>query len=293
MKSSKAAVAAAAPAELAEFNNIVFPSRPKESFRVSFEPLEDNNKWKLWLENKRTRLQYELSVCNLKKHGPEGVPANIVGSLLQKALANCEATNKEKKIQDEDIQVDCAYSIEGVTIDLTLNMSSLWFPVYSFALIKKDVGEIEIIKSQLKDSLEDIQTLQKKQSAVLSLSSALTTANQAIVQWNAPDRRIINLDYFTVTSDSSQITILKKGIYQVCVRLAGINTGNSGTSVTLFLNDVLLASCIQSDANGFQNSAHLNQIFEFEAEDNLSVKSGFNNGSLADHTHNTFCISLL
>jgi hypothetical protein len=294
MKSPKAAAAAAAPAELAEFNNIVFPSRPKESFRVTFQPLEDNNKWNLWLENKRTRLQYELSVNNLKNHGPEGVPAPIVGSLLQKALANCEATNYGKKSQEEDVQVDCTYSIEGIAINLTLNMSSVWFPVYSFALVKKDVGEIEFIKSQLKDSLEEIHNLQKKSQAVLSLSSALASANEAIVRWNAPDRRIINADYFTVTSDSSKVSILKNGLYQVCVRLSGFGDTYTVSTVTLLLNDVLLASCnSQSDANGNQNSAHLNQIFKFEAGDTLSVRSGFIYSSVAEPTQNTFDISLL
>jgi hypothetical protein len=103
-------------------------------------------------------------IC-LKNYGPEDIPAPLVCYLLQKALASCEVVNEKVarlKTQEEDAQVDCVYSTEGVTINLTLNMSSLWFPVYSFVLAKKEVGEIEIIKSQLKDALEEIQKLRNE-----------------------------------------------------------------------------------------------------------------------------------
>jgi hypothetical protein len=144
------------------FHNVVFPSLPNENFRITCEPPTDNSTWNLWLENRRTRLQYELSVICLKNYGPEDIPAPLVCYLLQKALASCEVVNDKKKEQEEDAQVDCVYSTEGITINLTLNMSSLWFPVYSFVLTKKDVGEIEIIKSQLKDALEEIQKLRNE-----------------------------------------------------------------------------------------------------------------------------------
>mmetsp|Transcript_25799 Transcript_25799/g.24643 ORF Transcript_25799/g.24643 Transcript_25799/m.24643 type:complete len:325 (-) Transcript_25799:372-1346(-) len=323
----KASNAAAAPIEIAEFNNVIFPSFPEERFRITCEPLNNSNRWNLWLENRRTKLQYELSVISLKSHGPDGVPAPIVCSLLLKALSICEGSNDEEDEEGEDVKkkaddlkLDCTYSAEGITIDLTLNMSSLWLPVYSFTLAKKDVNEVEIIKSQLKDALEEIKKLKskskdameeieelrresggelkdirelKKKPAVLSLSSASTAGHQKIVQWNAPGNRIINSDYFTIDSSTSNISILKKGWYQVCVRLAGTSNSNGSAPVTLLLNGVALASCVQSDANGYQNSAHLSQIFEFDFGAILCVRAGFPQSSLADPTQNNFSISLL
>jgi hypothetical protein len=48
-----ASEAAAAPAEsVAEFNNIVFPSRPKEAFRITCGPLNDRDRWNFWLETR-------------------------------------------------------------------------------------------------------------------------------------------------------------------------------------------------------------------------------------------------
>jgi len=65
------------------------------------------------------------------------------------------------------------------------------------------VGELEIVKSQLKDAFEKIQTLENKlqlEPAVLSLSSAIVSSNQGIVQWNAPNR-ITSPGYFTTNPD--------------------------------------------------------------------------------------------
>lgn len=278
------------------FHNVVFPSLPNESFRITCEPPTENSTWKLWLENRRTRLQYELSVISLKNYGPEDIPAPLVCHLLQKTLATCEVVSGKQKEQEEDAQVDGVFSTEGITIYLTLNMSSLWFPVYSFVLTKKDVGEIEIIKSQLKDALEEIQKLRNEaryERAFLSLSSALASGNQDIVRWNAPDRRIINPAYFTINTDSSNIIIRKRGLYQVCVRLAGINNQNNTSPVVLLLDGIALAECVQSDALNHQNSAHLNQMFELEAGADLSVRSCFNHNSRANSIQNTLNISLL
>lgn len=234
----------------------------------------------------------------MENHGHEGVPATIVYSLLLKALATCEVINDSpKKEQEEDAKVDCNYSAEGININLTLNMCSLWFPAYTFALKQKDVGEIEIIKSQLKDAFEKIQTLEnnnnsEREPAVLSLSSAVAHSYQAIVQWNAPSR-ITNPDYFTISPDFSTVSILKRGLYQVCVRLAGTNGINGSSPIILLLDGNILASCVQSDANSHQNSAHINQIFEFKTGAVLSVKSCFSHKSLANPAQNTFDISLL
>jgi hypothetical protein len=129
--------------------------------------------------------------------------------------------------------------------------------------------------------------------AFLSLSSALASGLQDTVKWNAPNRRIINPAYFTMNADSSNVTIHKRGLYQVCLRLAGINNQNNVSPVVLLLDDIILASCVQSDALNHQNSAHINQIFEFEAGADLSVKSCFNHNSRSDPIQNTFNISLL
>mmetsp|Transcript_34763 Transcript_34763/g.33089 ORF Transcript_34763/g.33089 Transcript_34763/m.33089 type:complete len:137 (+) Transcript_34763:717-1127(+) len=116
----------------AEFNDVIFPSRPKEGFRITCGPLNEKERWNLWLENKRTRLQYELLEIRVENYGKEMVPATIVYSLLLKALATCEVTKDGNKMEVQDAQVDCEYSVEGITINLTLNMCSFSFILTHF-----------------------------------------------------------------------------------------------------------------------------------------------------------------
>lgn len=111
-------------------------------------------------------------------------------------------------------------------------------------------------------------------------------------QWNASSP-IANTDHFTISPDFSTVSILKRGSYQVCVRLAEINKVNTTSPFVLLLDGSILASCIQSDASSHQNSAHLNQMFEFKTGAVLSVRSCFSMKSLANPVGNAFDISLL
>ena len=61
---------------------------------------------------------------------------------------------------------------------------------------------------------------------------------------------------FLVSDDSKAVTILKSGVYQIHVRAAGICTLN-GATLGLQLNGTDIAQCLKSDANGYQNAAHV------------------------------------
>ena len=101
------------------------------------------------------------------------------------------------------------------------------------------------------------------------------------------------LNHFFVKSSTHQtITVLKKGIYQVQVRLAGSNSGNT-QSLALKVNETDVAQCFQSNANRHQNTAQIFEIIRLKAKDELQVRCGCNGNSLGSGNGNRFTIFYL
>ena len=127
----------------------------------------------------------------------------------------------------------------------------------------------------------------------LSLSSNLVCENQQMVAWNRDISDKTHSNHFFVKSSNHQtITVLKKGIYQVQVRLAGSNNGNT-QSLALMVNGTDVAQCFQSDARGHQNTAQIFEIISLKAKDELQVRCGYNRNSLGSDNGNRFTIFYL
>jgi hypothetical protein len=71
-----------APDFACELNNIRFPSYKKGEMRVTMTVGEDSSVF-IWMESKTTKAQWQLEVNNVAKHGPDGLPANVVFNLLK------------------------------------------------------------------------------------------------------------------------------------------------------------------------------------------------------------------
>ncbi len=63
-------------------NNIKFPSFKKGGMRVSITVCQ-NSSVLIWAESKATKSQWQLEVKDVTKHGPIGLPANLVFNLLK------------------------------------------------------------------------------------------------------------------------------------------------------------------------------------------------------------------
>ncbi len=114
-----------------------------------------------------------------------------------------------------------------------------------------------------------------------------------MVAWNRDISDKTHSEHFFVKSpDHKTITVLKKGIYQVQIRLAGTNNGNT-QSLALQVNRTDVAQCFQSDGNNHQNTAQIFEIISLKAKDELQVRCGCNGNSLASDNGNRFTIFYL
>ncbi len=71
-----------APDFACELNNIRFPSCKKGDMRFTMTVREDSSVL-IWAESKSTKAQWQLEVKDVTKHGPAGLPANVVFGLLK------------------------------------------------------------------------------------------------------------------------------------------------------------------------------------------------------------------
>ena len=94
-----------------------------------------------------------------------------------------------------------------------------------------------------------------------------------------------------LAADKINIIVGEKGIYQVNVKLS--RTDNpSKFHIKLHINDKYVSTSHNSNSSGWQVTAHINELFELDAGDRLSVHyPGSNGGSLSkDAMENYFSI---
>ena len=155
--------------------------------------------------------------------------------------------------------------------------------------------KIDVLEAKLRDAQEEIQSMRIQmvelgtpEVVFISLSSSIACANNQIVDWNVPIGDIPRKN-FHHSEDHKQVQILKAGVYQIQVRLAGVNTANT-SFMSLELNGKSFAQCTQSDANGHQNTPQITEFARLAVNDVLQVKCGTNSGSLNVALANRFSI---
>ena len=161
-----------------------------------------------------------------------------------------------------------------------------------FTLLPVALEKVDLLEARLRDAHDEIEALRAGNAAsYLSISSKTDCAYNQIVQWNG-DGPLMSASHYKLSDDFRQVTILKNGLYQINVRLAGSNSGN-GQSLGLQVNGVDMALCIQSDANCYQNTAQIHEIVLLNTNDVLQVRCGCNGNSLANQAANRFTMLFL
>ncbi len=203
-------------------------------------------------------------------------------------------------------------------LELTINVAGLWRPQYEFNLQALELDVLVVVKSHLRDVMEQIKSLKvallesidsmegmqgeiqslkeadlasKKKGAFLSLTSATITGNQQIVAWNGT-RGLVSSSHFDISADSRTIAIKQPGVYQIHCRL-GQNNNTNGYHLGFLINGIEIAQCLQSEANNHQNTAQITEVLEVTAGAILTVRCGAASRSIGQQLQNRLNIVLL
>jgi hypothetical protein len=221
---------------------------------------------------------------------------------------------------------DTHLSVDGIIIsgsnifklELMINVAGLWRPRYEFNLQALELDDLAVVKSHLRDAMEQIKSLNvalqessdsmegmkveiqslkeadpasKKKGAFLSLTSATITGNQQIVAWNGT-KGLVSSSHFDISADSRMIAIKQPGVYQIHCRLGQVNNAN-GNHLGILINGIEIAQCLQSDVSNHQNTAQITEVLEVTAGAILTVRCGAISNSIGQQLQNRLNIVLL
>lgn len=280
-----------------EFNRICFASQA-DFFRATVSSVAEGVL--IWLESKKTKQQWQATITNVGECGPSGVPEEAVVAFLKKAFELILDSDENLETERDDPKVDFILEEEDIYLMLTLSMGGVWKPEFVFNLLPVGLDKIDILEAKLRDAQDEIEALKielneksdKSEISFLSLSSITSCPNQQMVQWNGTVPRVITAETYSVSTDNRQVTVLKRGVYQVQIRLSG--TSNTNTAhMGLQVNGADIAQCIQSDGNNHQNSPQIFEILRLNVNDILQVRCGANGYSLEVALANRFTILYL
>jgi hypothetical protein len=197
------------------------------------------------------------------------------------------------------INLKVTNSMAVLTLTISL-MDGIWKNTYTFTLLPVELNKVDVLEAKLRDADEAISKLSagvenlavSQSPPVLSISSKTAAGHNQIIQWNSETPKLITESHFGLSADFKQITVSQAGLYQINVRVAGTNNGNT-QHLGLQVNGVDIALCLQSDANSHQNTAQIFELLPLKVNDVLQVRSGFNQSSLANAAANRFTMLYL
>jgi hypothetical protein len=311
MKSSAGKKKAKAIEEFS-LNYVVFPSLPDTGFRVSHQMNPDEGSHEIRCENRTTHQQWQAAVKDISDIAPEDlkIPFPVILNYFYQALVN---NNNDEKSETESSKsaaassANCSIDMEncngGINLVLTVEITEFWCPEFTFNLLPVGLDRTDLLESQLRDAQEEIIKLKKShkeilrlakeevnqlraqsQTAYLSVGCNEAIANNNMMTWKAPERRIINDKFFSV-SDSC-IDILQAGIYAVHCKCYATNGG----SLSLLLNGTEISVVAQYNAYGVETCL-LTEILELKANDTLQFR--YKNGNGPNVTAGAICNRLI
>ncbi|KAH9089139.1 hypothetical protein LEN26_019246 [Aphanomyces euteiches] len=170
--SPKAEVDAIPPAlEVAlELSSVKFESyEPADVFRVQLSTTGNSLPISIWMEAKRSKLQWKCDVQDFANHAPADakyvLPVSTVLAALQAALT---AKTKHKldgeNSKDKSLQIDMFK--DGSELRLSLEIEALFgmHARYEFTLKQVEVQRIDILEAKLRDLTEQIEVLAKEKN---------------------------------------------------------------------------------------------------------------------------------
>ena len=126
----------------------------------------------------------------------------------------------------------------------------------------------------------------------LKTAAAGRFSNGQYINWNSP---IINLPTHLQYDGSSTYTILKKCLLQLTMRysLTCSTNGNGSANVNLMVNGTAVARCYHGQANGYQESREVQDIREYNINDQIQFQYYSNSATVNDALGTTLTIVVL
>jgi len=240
-------------AEKASFEviNVLFHSITNDTFRVKVR--HERKEIVIWIESKKTRKQYEVTINDITENGLIGIPESAVVLFIQKALESCvshkddlvksprskSVTRNRKRNADELLNesssacdsngigsnIDLQVHQDKAVLSMLIDFGGMWRQECMFELRSVPLEPVDILSAQLRDAQDEIASL--KQAMMQIQQEKPKGASFAVLEgrWSSQSGHSCKWEevkgsdtsLVTVSKDGTGITVNKAGWYQVTV----------------------------------------------------------------------------
>jgi hypothetical protein len=206
--------------------------------------------------------------------------------------------------QDPDLTLDAEVQDDTFTLLLTLRISRFQQPVYAFHMPVVGQDRAAQLEARLRDAEEvidkmkpilvatkrDVKEIKARPSDAAYISLGSTTAAQhgQFITWNVT--KLLKASHFELAADQQTITILRRGVYQLSVRIF-VSAGQNAY-VALQVNGSNLALAY-SYSSGHSVSYQLHEVLQLAAGATVQVYNGTGNQTSNGDAYNRFSAVLL
>ncbi|KAH9108161.1 hypothetical protein LEN26_014162 [Aphanomyces euteiches] len=150
-------------------------SRLADGFRLHVDTVAKDVPMKIWMENQRSKDQWECVVEDIAENAPRGakymLPSSVVVASLMSAL-RAKSTDGGGRSKERKVELT-AGSDESLNLVLTMTGFERLTVEYTFSLTRLNVDATQVLEAQIRDLLEDVAQLKAANALASAQSSPL------------------------------------------------------------------------------------------------------------------------
>ncbi|KDO32040.1 hypothetical protein SPRG_03257 [Saprolegnia parasitica CBS 223.65] len=229
-----------------EFANVTFPSTVDNgAYRVSVKTNKDQTNAIIWLESKKTKLQWRCAVEDFAKHTETNyaLPSVVVLAAIKNGLAAIDGAPAKGPDAAANPSVTPASTLDlgmkkdTLALALEIKISPEWATAYSFEMTSIEVKVVDILEARIRD-LEEANT--RRRVAFCTVAGTSTGGN-APCTWTTPNVDK-SLALLRLDDDAQSVVVVQPGVYTIhCVCQSA---SASSASISLYIG----ATCIKTSS---------------------------------------------
>ncbi|EQC28120.1 hypothetical protein SDRG_14080 [Saprolegnia diclina VS20] len=242
-----------------DFANVTFPSMVDDgAYRVCVKTNEPPTNAVIWLESKKTKLQWQCVIEDFTKHMKSAfaLPNAVILAAIKNGLAAIDeaaskvgdAATMPSVVPASTINL-CAEKT-SLALRLEIKMSPEWTTGYSFEMTPIEVKVVDILEARIRD----LEAIVARPRLVFCTVTGTVAGVNLPCTWTTPDVKkasaLIRLD-----DNAESVVLLQQGVYTIQCACQSVAT--TSASISLYIG----ATCVKTSSYTTQyNSSQMLDI---------------------------------
>ncbi|KAG9414586.1 hypothetical protein AC1031_007993 [Aphanomyces cochlioides] len=165
-----------------ELSTVKFTSQPSsDAFRVQVWTSDDDIPMKIWLENKRSKEQWECVTRDVAEYAPKGAKYALPSPVIVASFLTALSTKDTAKGKASEYSVDLKAGSHGsMTLVFTMKAFERFTAGYAFNLTSLEIAATDMLAAKIRDLQDEVAAL--KQAKVSTVEPSQVAELQAEVK---------------------------------------------------------------------------------------------------------------